>query len=757
MAVPVYTASKSRTQNRPGWSVTFRHPLRHDARGKPGLKMRRGLGTSDEAEADRMVAELNEILGDSAWWSASKRHEAAGRFAAQVVAAFFDEIQAGREDSVTIREGVIPLPGKDDGYSRVMFVGTTGAGKTSLLRQIIGSDPDEDRFPSTAPAKTTISDIEVVQADGEFLAAVTFFSEFQVQASIEECVSDACMAVLDGASDEKVADRLLSHKDQKFRLSYLLGAWRRADAAEDDEDDWTFSEGDEGPVLAEDDGIPEAERQRNLAQVESFLDRLRNLTIKAAGELSKELGEEVGKLSGDDKDAALELFEERLYVDPGFSELVHDILEEVRGKFDFLTAGDLSLGRSGWPQSWTYRTESRGDFIREIRWFSSNYWPQFGRLLTPLVNGIRIRGPLYLTFAQEAPKLVLIDGQGLGHTPDSSTSVTTHITRRFGDVDVILLVDNAQQPMQAAPLAVLRYVASSGHHGKLAIAFSHFDQIKGASLKTPADRRHHVMASVVNALSSLRDDLGAPVINAIERSIDGRCFMLGGVDRAIDKLPAKAAEYMKGELGLMLGFFAKAIVPPPPPEACPIYDPTGLGFAVREAVGKFMGPWLARLGLGSYDRVHREHWTRIKALNRRIAGDLNVEYDTLRPVADLVARSSEAISRFLDNPIAWTREPGDEEEQQEAIARIRQAVAKSLHDMARHRLIDKPLDEWRKANAERGPGSTVRRNHSIRSIYEAEVPMPDTVMPTATVEFLAEVRGIVEAAIKENGGQLRLA
>ena len=84
-----------------------------------------------------------------------------------VIDAFYDEIQAGRDDPEALRESHIRLPdAKEDGYSRVLFVGTTGAGKTSLLRQLIGSDPDEDRFPSTAPAKTTIADIEVIQAEG---------------------------------------------------------------------------------------------------------------------------------------------------------------------------------------------------------------------------------------------------------------------------------------------------------------------------------------------------------------------------------------------------------------------------------------------------------------------------------------------------------------------------------------------------------------------------------------------------------------
>jgi hypothetical protein len=107
-----------------------------------------------------------------------------------------------------------------------------------------------------------------------------------------------------------------------------------------------------------------------------------------------------------------------------------------------------------------------------------------------------------------------------------------------------------------------------------------------------------------------------------------------------------------------------------------------VSFAVRDAVNKFQGPWNARLGLGSHDGTRKEHWTRIKALNRRIAGELDDEYDTLRPVADLVARLTESVSRFLDQPIAWTRTPEDEQEQLSAIAQVRRVVSAAMHEMA---------------------------------------------------------------------------
>lgn len=755
-----YSASKTRS-NRPGWSISFRHPLRNDARGKPGLKMRRGLGTSDDGLADSMVSEMNKILGEPRWWNAAKRTEAAQRFSKPVVEAFYDEIQAGRSDPQAIREAEIPLPTKADGYSRVLFVGTTGAGKTSLLRQLIGSDPETDRFPSTAPAKTTIADIEVIQAECDFEAIVTFFTEFQIQANIEECVIDACMAVYSDATIDKVAERLLNHRDQKFRLSYVLGGLR--DSRPSDEDELSFDADETFESVDEEEGITDAEREKNKKVLERYLARVTKLTRAAAKSLENDLGIDVSKATGQDREAAEQIIEENLEAllqqQESFHELVQDILDDVRSRFDIVQVGELRRGGSGWPESWLFRSDDRRTFVEQIRWFSSNHWPQFGRLLTPLVEGIRVKGPFFPTFASGPSKIALIDGQGLGHTPDSSASVTTHVTKRFGQVDVILIVDNAQQPMQAAPLSVLRTIAASGHHQKLAIAFTHFDQIKGKNLPTFAEKRTHVMASVLNALSNLKEALGAPIVRTIEHGIDERCFMLGAVDRAIAKLPTSAGNYMREQYGALIRFCERAILPPAPPKACPIYDPTGISFAVQDAVNKFQQPWLARLGLATYSGIDKAHWSQVKALNRRIAGELDIEYGALQPVADFVARLSESISRFLDSPISWTRNRVDEQEEQAAIANIRRAVSANLHEFAIKRLVEAQLETWRLAYGGPeylGTGSTFRRARAIRNIYDEAAPLPDAAMTTPSAAFLAEVRRIVVSAIEGCGGEIRL-
>ena len=118
MAARIHTATKTRS-NRPGWSVTFRHPRRKDTRSKFGRKVRRGLGTPDDAQADQLVGQLNEILADPSWWSLDRQAEAKRRFDPVVVSAFFDDIEVGKINSKELREEMLPLPTPDDGYARV--------------------------------------------------------------------------------------------------------------------------------------------------------------------------------------------------------------------------------------------------------------------------------------------------------------------------------------------------------------------------------------------------------------------------------------------------------------------------------------------------------------------------------------------------------------------------------------------------------------------------------------------------------------
>lgn len=746
-----YIASLSPSKDRPGFNITFRHPCRQDAKGKPGLKVRRGLGTTDEAEAKRLVAQMNHLLADEDWWNSNRYPQALETFAQVVVDAFYDGLQAGATAHSTLRDSFIRLPDRADGYARVLFVGTTGAGKTSLLRHFIGSDPERDRFPSTSTAKTTVSDIEVIPLEGPYQAAVTFFSEHVIQANVEDCVMAAATAVWERMTDDKIADRLLHHADQRFRLSYVLGSWSAMpedSEQEEDEGDWVF--GAQATSAVTDVESVDVEEMRALKTVlQGYVDRIKRMTEHHAELTRKELLAS-DLIQADDGQFALEWFQNALQEEDEFRDIVLDIMDAIRQRFDQLTTGSLTWhGRSSrWPQLWTYSSPDRDDFLRQVRWFSSNYAQEFGRLLTPLVDGIRVQGPFWSTFTQHQPRIVYLDGQGLGHTAESSSSVTTHITERFSDVDVILLVDNAEQPIQAAAQAVVRAVAASGYYGKLSIAFTHFDQVKGANLPRFSDKKSHVLASLHNYLARLRDVLNGPIVTAIERTIDARCFMLGGL---------AAAQLPRGvvlQLGSLLAQFEGSIQPLPAPDLKPTYDATTLGFAVQRAVISFQNTWANRLGFASSAAISSEHWTRVKALNTRIAKELDVEYDSLRPVADFVGRLAEEVSNYLDHPVAWTRSPEGDAESLEAVAPIRQAVFQELHSFAVARLVAEQLTEWRRALDLKGQGSAGRRASAIRGIYELAAPVPGTAQAKSAPHFLETVQNIVRKAVNEAGGEM---
>lgn len=749
-----YTASLSTTPSRPGFNISFRHPRRLDSKGKPGLKVRRGLGTDNQAEAEALVAQMNQLLQDEEWWTAAKYQQALQVFDQRIVNAFYDSIQAGAANSFETRNNVIPLPGKAEGYVKTLFVGTTGAGKTSLLRHLIGSDPDVDRFPSTSTARTTVSDIEVIPATGEFRAVVTFFSETVIQTNVEDCVLNACAAVWDEMPEDKVAERFLHHPDQRFRLSYLLGSWRKNLPSEVATGDWDFGAPTQVTTLVagSDEAVSTADAEALQARLAEYVGRICKLAETRAEAIRKDLLPDPHSASAEDREAALEIFQGELFGDEQFHEIVHDVLDEALIRFRGLKNGKVTYrsASSKWPLMWTYSTNDRTEFLNQVRWFSSNSAPSFGKLLTPLVDGIRVTGPLFPTFMDYQPKVVLLDGEGLGHTPDSSTSVTTRITQRFSDVDAILLVDNAEQPIQAAAQSVLRAVASSGNYSKLLLAFTHFDQVKGLNLPTFADKRAHVMASVHNYLSKLKEVLNAPIVGAMERMIDDRSFMLGALDGPSAKLPPG----VKGQLKTLITFVEKSIEPPAAPDAKPRYDGSGLGFAVQRAARSFQEAWAARLGFSIGATLPAEHWTRIKALDRRISNETDVEYDSLRPVADLVGRITEEIANFLDNPISWSRPPIDADEAQQAIVSIRQAVFKQLHELALQRLINEHLTGWRRGLEHKGKGSAARRAVDIRGIYELAAPIPGTVNTAPAIEFLHGVRDLVRTAVVENGGEM---
>lgn len=754
MTTRIHKATKTRS-NRPGWSVTFSHPSRTDARGKFGLKVRRGLGTTDDAEADRLVAQLNTLLADPSWWSIDRQDEARLRFASVVVSAFFDGIEAGKVIPKDLREGIIRLPTQKEGYGRVLLVGPTGAGKTTLLRQLIGSRHKEDRFPSTSTAKTTTADIEIVIADSLFEAAITFMTEHEVRCAVDECLEEACIGVIRGQDDAGIADALLEHREQRFRLSYLLGSWQQHQPGKEMDDQYEMDYGyedetAEADILPDDEVVNGDELTANNECLVKYVACIREIAKATAERTVAEHGDFQSVENANRRQDWLEDFTDALYDNADFAQLSLDIMDAIAERFALIGAGDFEYGPTGWPILWHYSGHDRDAFLQQVRWFASNHGHSFGRLLTPLVDGIRVSGPFQpraIELQDDNRKLVLMDGEGLGHSAKEATSVSTKVTERFSEADMILLVDNAQSPMQAAPLELLRSVGSSGHGHKLAVAFTHFDQVQGDNLGSYAQKRNHVRASIGNAIASLRESLGAPVAEILERRLENNDFYLGGLNRSTGSIPRGFIKDMQDLMGRM----QQSAELSEPIDAAPTYNITRLELALRDATDGFKNPWLGRLGLGYHDGVRKEHWGRVKALCRRIAANWDDEYNGLRPVADLIRQLQTSISLWMDNPSGWTREPTDDEKQA-IINKIRQRVYSDIHTLARRRLIATHRAGWQTAFGFSGTGSSRLRAEQMAQIYNRAAPSVSSVPDVSAQEFLDQVIRIVGNAVVEEAG-----
>jgi energy-coupling factor transporter ATP-binding protein EcfA2 len=712
------------------------------------------LGTTDESEASTLKEQLNELLANEAFWSLSARTEAEQRFHRRVVEIFYYGMEPEQCDFGAIRESIIPLPtSADSDYRRALLLGTTGAGKTTLLRQLIGTDPATERFPSTSTAKTTVHETEVVLAEGPYRAVVTFFPVDEIREHLNECISEAVLSAYRGDSDGEVLRKLLMHVNQRFRFNYVLGNGPQSADSNEDEDDENDG-GEPGDEAAIEDAI-------DLDSTNALLTKtLAALRAIAAGH-GDLLKAELGAIDEKDQRVVDELFEEgldrRLREDEEFHRISDDLMDEIEKRFDLLKVGTVRRNKQGWPQSWSWETDDRASFIKTVTRFSSNHAPRFGRLLTPLVNGVRVSGGFLPEWnGGQHPKLVLLDGEGLGHTPKSVAAISTSLTRRIESTDAIVLVDNAVQPMQAAPVAAMKEMITSGSASKLLIVFTHFDEVKGDNLPNATAKEQHVLASAENVLASIGEELGPFAERALRLRLKEACFFVGSIDENLDP-EKKAHKRTVGQLQALLAAIDGIVDKPAPVAAKPVYDRMNLVLAVKNAAESFQDAWWPRLGLGHKPGIIKEHWTRIKALSRRLStpwrGD---EYDNLKPVADLRKQLQDALYVFLQNPIRWDpAEPTDDAQKQQVFDCLASSLSAKVSDLATRRVRAERMSEWQSAFNESGRFSSFRRAESIgHRIYERAAPIPDATPSPDRNAFLHEVAAVVDTVCQELGAKL---
>ena len=365
------------------------------------------------------------------------------------------------------------------------------------------------------------------------------------------------------------------------------------------------------------------------------------------------------------------------------------------------------------------------------------------------MNGIRVSGPFEQPWASEPARLVLVDGEGLGHSPKSVSTLSTHVATQLEQVDAVLLVDNAAQPMQAAPVAALKSIAVSGNAAKLHFLFTHFDQVFGDNLPTFSAREEHVLASAENVLKSIGDELGPAAERILRRGIDEARFFVGDIQEPLNPKKRTGARTVE-QFQALLSLLAHPELAAPSGPSRPVFDRMNLSLAVTEAAKAFHTRWRGLLGLDMNTDAPKEHWTRVKALTRLLADGWSDQYDTLQPVADLRNQLQIQVYLMLQRPVRWEGgEPGDDEKQA-IIDTASNAITKKLMDLTRRRLAEDVRLGWQNAYAQRGRGSSFTRARIIAAdVYEKGAPIPTVSASPDQNRFLKDVASLV-AEVAEN-------
>ena len=638
-----------------------------------------------------------------------------------------------------IRDRYIPVPGKNEGYVKVLLLGTTGAGKTTLLRQLIGSHPRRDRFPSTAPGRTTVFDMEIIPGDiNEYRAVATFYPQQRIKEYISDNILAASKAYINGAHEQEINRRFFESSDQRFRLNYILGSLKTTGQDVELEDVDDDIDDDDIEELAVDE-LAAVRHQQEMLQF--FIRTFKNLAQDVWDEISDVLGGDLEEYKKEEQVIFEEWFAEYYLKDARFNHLVDEILKQVREKFKQIQVGDLLLAMDGWPQAWYLASGDRDKMLTILRRLTGNHQKHFGTLLTPLVQGLRVTGPFVPAWgAGEIPRLVMMDGEGLFHEANANAQFPPGIFNRIDESDTVLLVDDATHPMMREPMELLRHIVVNGNEAKLYVCFTHFDCIRGDNLLGAEAKKNHVRTRLDSALQSLGEVLGGSGIRNLQRYINERVFFMGYLQRVLKPSRqaatcselARLVEQLQGSLvtdittaevkKLDLGSLLTQI------------DETNVQGIFRQAPAAFYEKWRAILGFYDNEKYPKEHWMKIKTLTRRLSfgGD---GYVDLYPVTDLIASLLEAVYRYVEDLVNCSGLTNVTEEKRDIIkSNLRNEISKRIRPAVIKKLNREKIADWNTAYEYKGRGSSTKRAKDVLKIFQSVFPeLMDGNVPLAAV------------------------
>lgn len=279
------------------------------------------------------------------------------------------------------------------------------------------------------------------------------------------------------------------------------------------------------------------------------------------------------------------------------------------------------------------------------------------------------------------------------------------------------------------------------------------DLASDENLKDAKAKREYVFGGVRNALDNqVAKNVSREAARQFENHLQENTFFFAHLDPR--KYPSKdesvVARFEKN-LGKQLVDLVNGIATRTHPDlrlpAYPKYSMHSLGIAVREGSQAFIEGWEARLGFKRVEGLSTAPWQSIKALSRRYAEGWWDGYK-LSPIDNLSTVMRNVLSKFLDNPMDWSKTATDEEKAA-AVNRIKNEVTdEALSKLAKQRLRELPLADWQTAYGLRGTGSTNERKHRVWGIFHVQVPIPESVSDRLAQAWIEIFEKLISEAVE---------
>ncbi|MDX7921127.1 hypothetical protein SJS82_04175 [Aeromonas media] len=421
---------------------------------------------------------------------------------------------------------------------KLYLLGDTGAGKTTIVRRILGTD--KLKFPSVQQKRTTVAVTEyVLSKDLPYRATYLFKSQQLIANLVAEILEIAIENAYshfrkDNISKDGVTEDLEETPDERFRLRYILTQDQREELA---------------------------------VEIVEFMPVLDATVKKLTAELQscdEELGVVVALALDSHKDV--------------ISALNAEILRLIEVKVAEVCNGHRLYSD---PEFYQHSSNDLNAFVDGAKLLLSSTKDS----ISPVVEYARLQGNLLAPWLPSGVELVLIDGEGIGHDTREASRLSPRHLDYFHFADAIGLVEECKKPFASGGKSAIEGVVRNGYAEKFHLIFTKLDEVEVGEDEEPSrkDQIRAVRKGLTNVKHALKDDGAELDIGA------DRFYYLAHMNSAT--IDSDSVSDVARLLASINAKFSEA----KPQFVQPIYDYEMLSSYLSKSADSFLAKWNAML------------------------------------------------------------------------------------------------------------------------------------------------------------------